>query len=94
MFLGHYPHVGAEIAAAFMSAVSATAGQMVRSVILARPGLEARARPGAPLQELVKGIPADLFRTCLARVTLPTFLTRLTGLAPAAQALLLCARVS
>jgi hypothetical protein len=75
VFLGNYQHLGAEIAAAFMAAVSATAAQMVRSVLLARPGLEARARPGAPLQEMVRGIPSDLYRTCLARVRTPSSCT-------------------
>ena len=72
VFLGNYQHLGGEIAAAVMSAVATVTGQMVRSVLLARPGMEAAARPGAPLQELVKGVPSDLFRTCLARVMLPS----------------------
>ena len=42
--------------------------QVVRSVILTRPGLEESARSGAPVQDMVRGVPADLFRTCLARV--------------------------
>ncbi len=43
--------------------------QVVRSVILTRSGLEESARAGAPVQDMVRGVPADLFRTCLARVS-------------------------
>lgn len=39
---------------------------MVRGVLLARPGAEGAT--GGTLQELVRRLPGDLFRTCLARV--------------------------
>ena len=47
--------------------------QVVRSVILTRAGLEESVRAGAPVQDMVRGVPADLFRTCLARVRAFTF---------------------
>ena len=40
---------------------------VVRGVLLARPGAE--GAHGGTLQELVRRLPGDLFRTCLARVT-------------------------
>ena len=49
--------------------------QVVRSVILTRPGLEESARAGVPVQDMVRGVPADLFRTCLARVRIHRFLS-------------------
>ena len=39
---------------------------VVRGVLLARPGAEGAT--GGTLQELVRRLPGDLFRTCLARV--------------------------
>ena len=39
---------------------------MVRGIILTRPGFEERAKSTANLQELIKWLPSDLFRTALA----------------------------
>jgi len=41
---------------------------VVRGVILARRGFEDRAAGVTSLQEAVKLLPSELFRTCLARV--------------------------
>ena len=41
---------------------------MIRGVILTRQGLEGKARSTSMVPELVKLLPPDLFRTCLARV--------------------------
>ena len=51
-----------------MSADVLMSAKVVRSVILTRPGLEDRAHASLPVQDMVRGLPADLFRTCLARV--------------------------
>ncbi len=51
-----------------MSADVLMSAQVVHSVIMTRPVLEDRARASLPLQDMVRGLPADLFRTCLARV--------------------------
>lgn len=51
-----------------MSAHVLMSAQVVRSVILTQPGLEDRAHASLPVQDMVRGLPADLFRTCLARV--------------------------
>ncbi|KAK9901648.1 hypothetical protein WJX75_006561 [Coccomyxa subellipsoidea] len=67
IFLGNVSELGARLSNAFTSSVSSTVRQVVRSVILTRPGLEESARAGAPVQDMVRGVPADLFRTCLAR---------------------------
>lgn len=59
--------------------------QVVRSVILTRTGLEESARAGVPVQDMVRGVPADLFRTCLARVRAYKFFhLAMHGLGPAA----------
>ena len=36
--------------------------------MMTRPGFEERAKGSANLQEILKWLPSDLFRTCLARV--------------------------
>ena len=41
---------------------------VVRGVLLTRRGAEG-GQEGATLQELVRRLPGDLFRTCLARVS-------------------------
>ena len=71
VFLGNAQHLGGEIVAAFTSAVSASAIAVVHGVIMTRPGsanTPLSRLPGASLQELVHGVPSDLFRTCLAQV--------------------------
>ncbi len=42
--------------------------QVVRGIMMTRPGFEDRAKGSANLQEILKWLPSDLFRTCLARV--------------------------
>ena len=42
--------------------------QVVRGIMMTRPGFEERAKGSANLQEILKWLPSDLFRTCLARV--------------------------
>jgi len=68
IFLGNIQELGSRLTNAYISAVSSAAAQMVRGVLLTQPGLEDRARTGASIQEMVRGVPSDLFRTCLARV--------------------------
>ena len=53
---------------AFANVVSTAAHRVIRGVILTRQGLESKARSTSMVQELVKLLPPDLFRTCLARV--------------------------
>jgi hypothetical protein len=74
IFLGTVQELGSRIAGAFAAAAGDAARHVVRSVVLTRPGLEDRARPGMTLQEMVRGVPSDLFRTCLARVSAPEVL--------------------
>ena len=45
-----------------------SAVQVVRGIMMTRPGFEERAKGSANLQEILKWLPSDLFRTCLARV--------------------------
>ncbi|EIE20688.1 hypothetical protein COCSUDRAFT_57256 [Coccomyxa subellipsoidea C-169] len=73
IFLGNISELGARLSHAFTSSVSSTVRQVVRSVILTRSGLEESARAGAPVQDMVRGVPADLFRTCLARALMVVF---------------------
>ena len=67
MFLGNIQELGSRLTNAYMAAVSAACAQTVRSVLLTQPALAQRALSGASMQELTRGIPSDLFRTCLAR---------------------------
>ena len=70
---------------AFANVVSTAAHRVIRGVILTRQGLEGKARSTSMVQELVKLLPPDLFRTCLARVrskaalTSDVFNSRITG---------------
>jgi len=53
---------------------------VVRGVLLTRRGAEG-GQGGTTLQELVRRLPGDLFRTCLARVsTLICYLTEINWL--------------
>ncbi|BDA42201.1 probable Syndetin [Coccomyxa sp. Obi] len=70
IFLGNVNELNTRLTNAITSAVSTT---VVRSVILTRPGLEERARASVPVQDMVRGLPADLFRTCLARALMVVF---------------------
>ena len=53
---------------AYASAVDTAVLKTLRSILLTRPGLEGRAKGAGILQELIKLLPADLFRVCLAKV--------------------------
>ena len=44
--------------------------QVVQGMLLTRPGFEERVRGIGNMQEMLKWLPSDLFRTCLARVQL------------------------
>lgn len=70
VYLGNVNSLGEEVMAAFAAVVGAAALKVVRGVVLMRPtpGLEERAKSTQLLQELVKWLPPDLFRTCLTRV--------------------------
>lgn len=78
MYLGNVGSLGEEVMAAFAAVVGAAALKVARGVVLTRPtpGLEERVKSTHLLQELVKWVPADLFRTCLTRVrSLPQHFT-------------------
>ena len=49
--------------------------QVVRGVVLARRGLEAPQGQMPSLQEAVRALPSEQFRTCLSRVSLSSFQT-------------------
>ena len=68
--MGNVASLGEEVMAAFAAVTDAAALKAARGVVLTRPapGLEERVRAAAALQELVKWLPPDLFRTCLTRV--------------------------
>ena len=68
LFLGNVQELGSRLTDAYMSAVSASCAQTVRSVLLTQPALASRALSGATMHDLTRGVPSDLFRTCLARV--------------------------
>ena len=70
MYLGNVASLGEEVMAAFAAVMGDAALKVVRGVVLMRPtpGLEERAKSTQLLQELVKWLPPDLFRTCLSRV--------------------------
>ncbi|KAK9817254.1 hypothetical protein WJX72_011915 [[Myrmecia] bisecta] len=68
MFLGNTSHLGGEVTTCFTNVVNTSGLQVVRGIILTRPGFEERAKSTTNLQELVKWLPSDLFRTALARV--------------------------
>jgi hypothetical protein len=61
---------GGDVRAAFSAAPGASAQKVLRGVLLAREGfgLEEKAAVADSLPELVKLLPFDLFKTCLARV--------------------------
>lgn len=70
VYLGNVSSLGEEVMAAFAAVTGAAALKVVRGVVLMRPtpGLEERVKSTQLLQELVKWLPPDLFRTCLSRV--------------------------
>ena len=69
VYLGNTATLGEEAMNAFANVVSTAAHRVIRGVILTRQGLEGKARSTSMVQELVKLLPPDLFRTCLARVS-------------------------
>ena len=46
------------------------ASQVVQGMLLTRPGFEERVKGTSNMQEMLKWLPSDMFRTCLARVSL------------------------
>ena len=42
--------------------------QVVQGMLLTRPGFEERVKANTNMQDMLKWLPSDLFRTCLARV--------------------------
>ena len=68
IYLGGTARLGEEVMHAYASAVDTAVLKTLRSILLTRPGLEGRAKGAGILQELIKLLPADLFRVCLARV--------------------------
>lgn len=70
VYLGNVGSLGEEVMAAFAAVVGAASLKVVRGVVLTRPTprLEERVKSSQLLQELVKWVPPDLFRTCLTRV--------------------------
>lgn len=75
VYLGNTATLGEEAMNAFANVVSTAAHRVIRGVILTRQGLEGKARSTSMVQELVKLLPPDLFRTCLARVRSKAALT-------------------
>lgn len=69
IYLGTIGNLAEEIMNAFANVVSTAAQRVIRGVVLTRQGLEGKARGTSMVQELVKLLPPDLFRTCLARVS-------------------------
>ena len=67
-FLGNTANLGEEVNNCFASVINGQALKVVRGVVLTRAGLEDKARSTTMLQEIVKWLPPDLFRQCLARV--------------------------
>ena len=43
--------------------------QVVQGMLLTRPGFEERVKGSSNMQEMLKWLPSDLFRTSLARVS-------------------------
>lgn len=68
IYLGGTARLGEEVMHAYASAVDTAVLKTLRSILLTRPGLEGRVKGAGILQELIKLLPADLFRVCLARV--------------------------
>lgn len=67
-YLGNTAGLGEEVNNCFVSIITSSALKVVRGVVLTRSGLEDKARSTTILQELVKWLPANLYRQCLARV--------------------------
>lgn len=69
IYLGNIATLSEETMNAFANVVGTAAHKVIRGVILTRQGLESKARSTSMVQDLVKLLPPDLFRTCLARVS-------------------------
>lgn len=68
-YLGNTANLGEEVNSCFVGIITSSALKVVRGVVLTRSGLEDKARSTTILQELVKWLPANLYRQCLARVS-------------------------
>ncbi|KAK9843494.1 hypothetical protein WJX81_005881 [Elliptochloris bilobata] len=71
--LGNVAALGEEVMAAFAAVVNSAALKVARGVLLARPGVGAEVRSSQLLQELVRQLPSDQFRTCLSQVLMVIF---------------------
>ena len=69
IYLGNTAQLGEEVVTCFATVINGNVVKVVRGVVLTRAALEDRARHCTLLQEIVKWLPPDLFRTCLARVS-------------------------
>ena len=66
--MGDVSQLGGEVMACFGTAIAAAALKVTRGVIATRRGYEELAASVISLQDAVKLLPSELFRTCLARV--------------------------
>lgn len=66
--MGDVSQLGAEVMGCFGAAIAAAALKVTRGVIAARRGFEELAANVVSLQEAIKLLPSELFRTCLAKV--------------------------
>ena len=66
--MGDVSQLGAEVMGCFGAAITAAALKVTRGVIAARRGYEELAANVVSLQEAIKLLPSELFRTCLAKV--------------------------
>lgn len=73
VYLGNTATLNEETMNAFANVVGTAAHKVIRGVILTRQGLESKARNTSMVQDLVKLLPPDLFRTCLARMLMVIF---------------------
>ncbi|KAI7841037.1 hypothetical protein COHA_005265 [Chlorella ohadii] len=73
MFLGNVAQLGDEVKAAFIAAIGSSVTKVVRGMLLTKAGYEEKAAAASSLQELLRLLPPELFRTCLARVLMVLF---------------------
>lgn len=66
--MGTTPGLGEDVNSAFVNVVNTATMKVVRGVVLTRSGLEERVRNTTILQEILKWLPADLYRQCLSKV--------------------------
>ena len=84
--MGDVSQLGAEVMGCFGAAIAAAALKVTRGVIAARRGFEELAANVVSLQEAIKLLPSELFRTCLAKVCLVDFISYSACIAPCMHA--------